>query len=293
MRDPYVLEDPDQPGSLLMYYVAGNSFDQTQQSPPLFFRNAVGIVRSQGPSLTQVWSDLGYLRSTDGKHGVTGNAESPHVFPDNAHADAGGQAAGLWRLMFTDGPAYPDSSIRFEVAQGRISDTTLASWQPTPVLPTKLYDYLHQDFTVYGWEATEYLHVAPVDFLAAYDGTGIPITRMYWTGTDFVLGFPDVSAPRGGREVAALGFAVSELALGSGLVRLAIDVPVTATVTITAYDVMGRRIKRIFDRRVPSGRTLVSWDGCSDSGERVSSGIYFAQLTCEMGRRVVRIPLVR
>jgi hypothetical protein len=289
MRDPFLMEDPEHPGHLLMYYVAGNPDNQTVAPPNAFYRNAVGVVRSQtDPS--SPWTDLGYFRVTDFQHSSSGIDESPHVFPDNAHSEPGNLGGALWRLMFTDGPAAADRSIRFSVARASISDTLADNWI-TPV--GKLFQYLNQDQTVYGWEATEYLHASPVDFLGAYDGSGIAITRMYWAGTDFVLGFPDVGVARDRKPVSNVALTLSELVPGSGRVGFCIDVSTATQVKLTAYDVMGRRIRSILDRRLSAGRTMINWDGRDEAGLRLNSGVYFARLSCQRGERVVRIPLVR
>jgi hypothetical protein len=292
LRDPFVMEDLEHPGRLLMYYVAGNRNEQTQQAPNAFFRNAVGVVRSQA-DINLPWQDLGYFRSTDNRHSGTSNAESPHVVPDAAHASPEDWSQAVWRLMFTDGPAAADRSILFTSKSfgESLADTSLGHWT-TPA--TRLYPYLLNDPTVFGWEATEYLRVGNVDFLAAYDGVGIAITRMYWSGPDFIVGFPSVTeVGKTDRPGASLRFSLSDLVPGSQRVGFWIELASPARVSLAVFDLAGRRIRRLVDRDLPAGQTPVSWDCRDDQGSALKSGMYFARLTCPAGQRVVRVPFVR
>lgn len=59
--------------------------------------------------------------------------------------------------------------------------------------------------------------------------------------------------------------------------RFALDAP-AATVRIDVYDVAGRHVRALFDRRLPRGPHTVGWDGRDDNGGRVSAGTYFARL---------------
>ncbi len=292
LRDPFVMEDPEHPGRVLMYYVAGNVNDRTMAPPTAFYRNAVGVVRSQTGTL-DAWDDLGYLRSTDHAHARTGNDESPHVFPDAAHAwpSQSGQAA--WRLMFTDGPAPGARSINIamKTVGASLGDTTLANWQ---FPPTRLFSYLQLDSTVFGWEATEQLRVSSGDFLAAYDDVGIAIAPMFWSGMNFSLATP-VVAGVGGRPAAGAPvlLALSELVPGRRRVGFRIELPSPMRVNLNVYDLAGRRIRTLVNRAMPAGPTTLTWDCRDDDGSALWSGMYFARLTCAAGDRTVRVPVLR
>ncbi len=49
-------------------------------------------------------------------------------------------------------------------------------------------------------------------------------------------------------------------------------------VSITIYDILGRKVRTVVSEHVPSGYKAVLWDGKNDSGKDVASGIYFYQL---------------
>jgi len=49
-------------------------------------------------------------------------------------------------------------------------------------------------------------------------------------------------------------------------------------IELTVYDVKGRRVSTLVDRKMQAGRHAVSWNGTNDSGNSVASGIYFYRL---------------
>jgi len=60
--------------------------------------------------------------------------------------------------------------------------------------------------------------------------------------------------------------------------RIEFSTPVAARVNLKLYDVHGRLIATLFDSHARAGQYVVNWDGRSNKGERVPSGIYFYRL---------------
>jgi hypothetical protein len=172
-----------------------------------------------------------------------------------------------------------------------IADTSLAAWQ-YPV--TRLFGYLQQDSTVFGWEATELLRVSNADYLGAYDDVGIAISPVHWSGTNFDLGTA-VVAGVGDPPAAAsgVGFAVAELVPARRQVTFRIELPTAMNASVTVYDVGGRALRTLLAGELPAGRSTLSWD-CRDADSvALASGMYFARLACAAGERSVRVPVVR
>ena len=61
-------------------------------------------------------------------------------------------------------------------------------------------------------------------------------------------------------------------------------------VTLRIYDVAGRLVRTLVDGAGTAGRKTASWDGGSDSGHKVATGVYFYRMTApgfEQTRKMV------
>jgi flagellar hook assembly protein FlgD len=67
-------------------------------------------------------------------------------------------------------------------------------------------------------------------------------------------------------------------------------VPQATQVKLEVYDLAGRHVRTLVDGLVQAGWQTARWDGRSDAGARVASGVYFCRLeagTRELSRKVV------
>ncbi len=71
---------------------------------------------------------------------------------------------------------------------------------------------------------------------------------------------------------------------------LTFSLPAPGRAELRVVDVSGRLVRTLFDGPAAAGRTEVAWDGRSDRGERLGSGVYYATLN---GTSTVSIILVR
>jgi hypothetical protein len=56
------------------------------------------------------------------------------------------------------------------------------------------------------------------------------------------------------------------------------DLVAASKVSLRVYDVSGRLVRTLVDDNRPAGRQSAVWDGMDNSGNRVSSGVYFYRL---------------
>ncbi len=56
------------------------------------------------------------------------------------------------------------------------------------------------------------------------------------------------------------------------------DVPVRSHVTLKVYNVLGQKVKTLVDEELAPKRYIADWDGTTDNGTKVASGIYFYKL---------------
>jgi hypothetical protein len=99
-----------------------------------------------------------------------------------------------------------------------------------------------------------------------------------------------VSILENGEEVASFEASPPATALGFALEQNhpnpfnpATSIPFSldtgADVTLRVYDISGRIVRTVVERRMSAGIYSEEWDGRSDTGDEVASGIYFYRLT--------------
>ena len=59
------------------------------------------------------------------------------------------------------------------------------------------------------------------------------------------------------------------------------------------YNISGQRVRHLLDADVTSGVTAIEWDGLTDEGTEVSSGIYLYRLTVGQQEQIKKMVLVR
>ncbi len=103
--------------------------------------------------------------------------------------------------------------------------------------------------------------------------------------TGGVVGVP------GGARVTALALTAATpnpFAFGTDL---AFTLPRAGAVTLRVFDVRGSLVRRLAEGRFDAGPRDVRWDGADERGQRVPTGVYWAEL--RLGRDVVRRKIVR
>lgn len=94
--------------------------------------------------------------------------------------------------------------------------------------------------------------------------------------------------------VARVSFATPYPQPSGGVVTLAFNHSVDGVVTLRVFDLRGRLVRVLMDRRLDvAGDRTVVWDGLDDDGRKAPSGLYVAKLEAPGGERARRIVLVR
>lgn len=154
--------------------------------------------------------------------------------------------------------------------------------------------------------------------LAAYwnfnEGSGQLVSDMTSNHTDGYLGNsadPDENDPVWVRSTAPLDSLIDGISNG-GLFRpdrssleqnypnpfnsntkIEFYLPETSVARIDIYDMLGRKVKLLADELFPSGLHNINWDGRSDIGETLSSGIYFCHLKTNGAEETVKLLMIK
>jgi hypothetical protein len=70
-------------------------------------------------------------------------------------------------------------------------------------------------------------------------------------------------------------------------------IPASGRVSLTVYDVLGRRVRTLLDRDQSAGAHMATWDGRDDRGRSVAQGVYFTVLRTASAKRAQRLTLLR
>jgi hypothetical protein len=74
---------------------------------------------------------------------------------------------------------------------------------------------------------------------------------------------------------------------------IAYEIPGPGLVSITIFDLLGRQVRRLAVEQSASGRYQILWDGTTDGGRGVSSGIYIVTAEYRGVRSVLKMQLLR
>lgn len=78
-----------------------------------------------------------------------------------------------------------------------------------------------------------------------------------------------------------------------GDTRIGFVLPGAAHVEVAVFDVAGRLVRTLTDRRMESGAHSVAWDALDRAGRPVPAGVYYYRLSTPEGARTKRMTLIR
>ena len=71
------------------------------------------------------------------------------------------------------------------------------------------------------------------------------------------------------------------------------SVPTNGPASIAVYDIQGRKVATVLREAMAAGVYRVRWNGKSDDGRELSSGVYFARLEAAGGRDTARLTMLK
>ena len=71
------------------------------------------------------------------------------------------------------------------------------------------------------------------------------------------------------------------------------SVPTGGPVTLSVYDLTGRRVATLVDEHLAPGPHRTAWDGRTGTGSRAASGVYFLRLVSQSGAHEERVVLLK
>ena len=75
--------------------------------------------------------------------------------------------------------------------------------------------------------------------------------------------------------------------------RMQIGVPEASHVTVKVYDILGQLVKTLVNDDRPEGYQTITWDGTSDAGRAVASGVYFIRMEAEKFVQIQKVVMMK
>jgi hypothetical protein len=81
--------------------------------------------------------------------------------------------------------------------------------------------------------------------------------------------------------------------LNAASTKIAFELPQPSAVQFRIFNVLGQRVRTLFDGNLPLGRHEMIWDGTDDAGRPVVAGVYFYEVATSLGRGRQKLLLLR
>lgn len=152
---------------------------------------------------------------------------------------------------------YPNADITIAPGSGPIMEVTISSFDP----PSNMNSHTIREILVAGTDG----HLLPVQTESECTSSEpVPTLRAY--------NYPNPFNPD-----TRITFALQ----GEG------------SITITMYDVLGRKVRTLVEEHMDEGVHTVEWDGRDKHGQTLSSGVYYCRIEAQSSSQTIPLTLIR
>ncbi len=75
--------------------------------------------------------------------------------------------------------------------------------------------------------------------------------------------------------------------------QIAFDLPVASRVQLTVFNVLGQNVRALVNADMAAGHQVVTWNGRSDNGSQVASGVYFYRLSAGSYTQTMKMMMLK
>jgi len=127
-------------------------------------------------------------------------------------------------------------------------------------------------------DSGSYLGIQPLTFHQTTAAGGVSYAPF------FLAGYVDIKAPTDIVEIES-EILPDEYALAQNhpnpfnpATSISFDLPTASYVSLEVYNILGRHVRNLVNEELAAGRYTVNFDGCSDRGEELASGLYLYKI---------------
>jgi hypothetical protein len=195
----------------------------------------------------------------------------------------------FWRWLGVEQPAYDHAYVR--VSSDAVNWTTV--WSNQVEITDNTWVQQEVDISsVASQQPTVFVRwtMGPTDQGWRYCGWNIDDVEI-WAVDE---GSHELASDEGpGQPMGALRLGPITPNPSAGLTTVRYSLPSGTRVRLAMFDVRGRRVATVVDSHQQAGSHSVAWDGRSETGESLDSGLYFARLEAGREAQTLRLILAR
>ncbi|MBD3348358.1 MAG: hypothetical protein GF400_04065, partial [Candidatus Eisenbacteria bacterium] len=256
-------------------------------SPPHSVSGTVSIAPPAGPTVTLTAPNGGEAWGIGESHDIAWTSTGAL---DNVALDVSTDGGTTWSSVTS---STENDGVYPWMVDAPVSSTCLM--RVTGLVTPSIEDVSDAEFTVY--QPVTWLAAAPMTGdVNAGDMAGVAIT-VDATGLPEGDYYADILVSSNGGDVVTVPVALHVQATGvddqipkttvlygnfpnpfNPSTRIAFSLPSPGQVELTIYDTSGRLVRRLVDRHMDAGEVRVPWDGKTDDGSDVASGVYHYRL---------------
>jgi hypothetical protein len=145
-------------------------------------------------------------------------------------------------------------------------------------------------FTLSSWTVTDSITIDSTlvppsnHFLFTVPDTLVPPEIQFvphWTGKVVVKDVSDVTVIEGSTLPGTFSLSQNYPNPFNPITQINFEIPARSHVTLTVFNILGQEVATLVDEELASNRYVVDWDGRSDGGNKVASGVYFYKLVAD------------
>lgn len=180
------------------------------------------------------------------------------------------------------------------------ADSTLSWLRGVVPLPADYETTFKMDFITYNGQTSD--PVGPSKNWSSigedtWDGHQLffakPLTKVQMAK----LGFDTTATVGVRRDVAAIpdGYSLSQNYPNpfNPSTEITYELAKDGQVTLTIYNALGQKVKTLVNKKQPAGKYIATWDGMSDAGLRMSSGIYYYRLETDQFNKTMKMVMIK
>lgn len=256
------------------------------------------MTASERSALQKNLADFMTWAASDSMMQVLGNYLTHEVHPYLGQTDSTWVRKFSYDLFDADGYPFLSTPVsRIDLAVTPLVGGIRLSW---PVSQLEGFDQLSVERSAYSdgpWKRVTTISLTPTS--GSFEDRDVPAGVWYYRLVGYgsrgvvMLGLARVEVKGVGAAVVQLFAVAPNPVRGPVAIRYELGSQAGRAVSMSVFDISGRRVRSLLHGATSSGVGSIEWDGNDDAGRVAPSGVYLVHLSTPFGSRTQRVCLAR